>query len=743
MIWRTFLCDRRRILNSGSRRRGTAVIRSCLPLFLLALLGSVSTVLAYSHPSAGPAGRGTLPPSSYSNTLVNTPHPIDDASNLAVTGNLSGGRSFRGNIPYGSTTSFGGRLGSTSLDPFLRYSAQPEGSSLGSAASGSFYSPTGTVARIPPGQSNVFAPGSPRIAAGVMQTAPEPPADLRFLSETPTFPAPTARPNAGYGPDVRTAQGSGYVAPARTSDEMRRIIAGEPGGASMDQRSSTSSRQLMTAEQYQQQLNQFQHDLDRVSTSASAFEQDLMTGRPPTVPALTPRPLEGTAPTYSAETVRRIIQPQRPPETASPPTGDDRPTTGAEVAPPAGSVSSTWPPSAPNMAGWTQGSASLDQGLSSTPRVVYGDPGVPRVGQGGIDSAPSDLAVGSPSGSPSRMLPSAAGDPRFRPYGQSTGLELSSSELAAQKRRIDTVFAPQTDGPFADSVRSGPPGWSPSRSDPLTAQPRTPPAQTPVPSGIVPPAAPEARTNVSSRASTSPGGPPYQNPLAPRPSEPAPRAVEQATGNAVLPTPVPQPQEPVLPGSGAVGPAGVPARPPTPAPPVSTPPVPAKPATLDVVSQEKFDHYLTAAQAHLQQGQYARAAEFFALAAVYSPRDARPQLGRSHSLLAAGEYLGSAVCLAKAIELDPRTTLAKSPRAKADLLEAVGGPDRFIERIIDLERRAQGSEAPGLQLLLAYIYQQMDRPTEATAAIRLAKKGLPSAAAVDLLQAAIGTGAAP
>jgi tetratricopeptide (TPR) repeat protein len=134
----------------------------------------------------------------------------------------------------------------------------------------------------------------------------------------------------------------------------------------------------------------------------------------------------------------------------------------------------------------------------------------------------------------------------------------------------------------------------------------------------------------------------------------------------------------------------------------------------------------------MQQGQYARAAESFSLAAGCNPKDVRPMLGRSHALFAAGEYLSSAVYLAKAIEFDPRYVLQKS-----DLLEAVGGPDVFVQRIADLEKRAKAGDAPMLPLLLAYLYQQMGRPQEATAALQAARKGLPASRSVELLKAAI------
>jgi tetratricopeptide (TPR) repeat protein len=141
---------------------------------------------------------------------------------------------------------------------------------------------------------------------------------------------------------------------------------------------------------------------------------------------------------------------------------------------------------------------------------------------------------------------------------------------------------------------------------------------------------------------------------------------------------------------------------------------------------------MRAAQLAVQQGQYARAAESFSLAAACNPKDVRPLLGRSHALFAAGEYLSSAVYLAKAIESDPRYVLRKS-----NLLESVGGPDVFVQRITDLEKRAKAGDAPMLQLLLAYLYHQMNQSQRAMVAIQAARKGLPSSPSVDLLAKAV------
>lgn len=150
------------------------------------------------------------------------------------------------------------------------------------------------------------------------------------------------------------------------------------------------------------------------------------------------------------------------------------------------------------------------------------------------------------------------------------------------------------------------------------------------------------------------------------------------------------------------------------------------------LAQKQFDHYLTAAQLYMRQGRYYRAADSFTLASVYIPHDPRAHLGRSHALLAAGEYVSSAVSLARAIELDARYALGK-----VDLVEVIGGPDAFVQRITNLEEQAQGSDASQLQFLLAYVYLRMDQPDGAGIAIGAARRGLPSSVAANLLEAAI------
>jgi hypothetical protein len=670
------------------RYKGWPAVVLCL-FVILSLVGTLSARYG-SGAGTSPVSRGTVPPSSYGkglqtqypafgdpSGLVRTPNPIDNTSNLVVTGNVSGGRSFRGPVPYGSTTSFGGQLGSTSLDPFLRYSAMPDEQNPRPPGYTAFHSPTATVPRIQPGESAVFAPGSPRIAVGATPSRTEQPADVLSASEPLLPQVSTGRAvsriddslwsSPGLPQSVRQAQGSAALegtAPswAKPPDEMRRLVAGELGASWSNRQSPAQTPSLPTSDDYQQQLEQLQRGLDRVQTEASAFEQDLRTGRSPSGSPLT-QPPRGTMPSpVSAEALRRIIQPQHPAAPMNPSAGSDVLPNLATLAP-EGS-----PPPGRTQDPTTGGLASVWAGPST--------------------------------------------ESGLRLYGQGTGPAPSLSE--AQKSRIDAIFAPQTDATALNGLSDRNSTRSATQRVEETARAFETPADNlqsswPDATGGVPPSATFSAQTVPSSG--------YSPPLR---TEPASGADERPTGNLSSRSTAPQGQESVFNNPGAAQPPRADRTAPLPAP-------------VDSVSQEKFDRYMQMAQLHLQQGRHARAAESFALASVYDPRDARPQIGRSHALLAAGDYLGSAVCLAKAIELDPRHTLRK-----LDLIEAVGGPDQFVQRITDLEQRAKTGDAPpGFQLLLAYIYQQMDRPAEAHAAVQAAKRGLPASKSVTLLEAAI------
>lgn len=156
-------------------------------------------------------------------------------------------------------------------------------------------------------------------------------------------------------------------------------------------------------------------------------------------------------------------------------------------------------------------------------------------------------------------------------------------------------------------------------------------------------------------------------------------------------------------------------------------------ANDDSPSAKLFDRHLQEGYRLMQRRDYQRACEAFTLATAYRPHDARAYLGKGHALLAAGQYLDSALSVAKAVELDLPCVLQR-----IDLIQLVGGPDAFITHFNELDRLIEADGGPQIQFLMAYLYYQMDRPQEAKAAIDAAQKLLPASMPIDLLRAALG-----
>ena len=133
--------------------------------FFIAGLVAGQNAFAVENPSVvNPAGVGTIPQSSLRSGLVPTSNAMGVNGNLIITGNVGGGKHFRGVIPYNAITDFGGPLGSTTLDNFHRWTA---GFSDFTRYRGRFipyYSPTQTVTTSQPGIRNVVTAQRPKIS---------------------------------------------------------------------------------------------------------------------------------------------------------------------------------------------------------------------------------------------------------------------------------------------------------------------------------------------------------------------------------------------------------------------------------------------------------------------------------------------------------------------------------------------------------------------------------------------------
>ncbi|MHC4619328.1 MAG: tetratricopeptide repeat protein [Planctomycetota bacterium] len=110
----------------------------------------------------------TVPPSSIRSGLVRSVEPVGASGNLIITGNVPGGRHFRGIVPYNAISDFSAFQGSTRFDSFLRRSGGLGTfyNQLGIAEA--YYSPSGTVAIRVPGQTELVLPVSKSIGGVVV-----------------------------------------------------------------------------------------------------------------------------------------------------------------------------------------------------------------------------------------------------------------------------------------------------------------------------------------------------------------------------------------------------------------------------------------------------------------------------------------------------------------------------------------------------------------------------------------------
>jgi tetratricopeptide (TPR) repeat protein len=158
----------------------------------------------------------------------------------------------------------------------------------------------------------------------------------------------------------------------------------------------------------------------------------------------------------------------------------------------------------------------------------------------------------------------------------------------------------------------------------------------------------------------------------------------------------------------------------------------SKHKTFASYTQDKFNQSLKAAERYMKQGKFYLAVDAYTLASMYKPDDPLVYAGRSHALFAAGEYVSSALYLAKAIEMFPAYV-----DFEIDIVSMIGDADTVEKRIADINRWLEASKSPELNFLLAYIYMQLDRLPKAKEEIAQAYQKMPDVTAVAILREAI------
>ena len=149
-------------------------------------------------------------------------------------------------------------------------------------------------------------------------------------------------------------------------------------------------------------------------------------------------------------------------------------------------------------------------------------------------------------------------------------------------------------------------------------------------------------------------------------------------------------------------------------------------------SDDKFNQHIRAAEGFMKQGRFYRAADAYTLASIYKPNDPLGYAGKSVALFGSGEYLSSALFLARAIEVFP-----EYPKVKVDLAGMIGDKDTVENRILEAKEWLDKSGSGELEFLLSYVYYQMDRLEFARQMIESAAKKMPDSPAVAAMKKAV------
>jgi Flp pilus assembly protein TadD len=160
--------------------------------------------------------------------------------------------------------------------------------------------------------------------------------------------------------------------------------------------------------------------------------------------------------------------------------------------------------------------------------------------------------------------------------------------------------------------------------------------------------------------------------------------------------------------------------------------------TFADLSEAKAFAYMKEAQEFLADGKFYKAADSFALAAVWKPEDANAWIGQVGSLFAAGEYMSSAYYLGQILTLKPQLIEQKIPQAI--LMQK---RDIFENGLIEAQTWQERSQSGELAFLMAYMLIQDGKVEKAQDAITKAQTLIPESDAIKNLSLLINSRVLP
>ena len=214
------------------------------------------------------SGVGTSPTVPPSSQLVRSANPVDTSSNLIVTGNVSGGKHFRGVVPYQSTSNFRG-ISSSPVESFLRYSAGSGNYKSSVGGYKPYYSYTRTVTATRPVYSRVFSPPVMGIGGGSSASK------ITGLGLKKGLLSEQDIASVAPGEIKGTLESVSEVGLGAVQTQRSVFGISRPMSMTMRQLQESAEKQISVYER-KGQIEQFRQDLNRISEQAVNLDQGLI-----------------------------------------------------------------------------------------------------------------------------------------------------------------------------------------------------------------------------------------------------------------------------------------------------------------------------------------------------------------------------------------------------------------------------------------------------------------------------------
>lgn len=651
------------------------------------LFGPISWSI--ENPNIGnPVGSGTIPPSTVGSGLVSTPSPIDTNGNLLITGNVRRGRHFRGDVPYRSTTTFSSSLGSSSLSSFLRDSAGSEdlGAFYNKYGNQPYYSPMETVTTMTPDRSEIFNPASKNLGTRMQQDTRSAGTDVSglefeqeeqslFIQSTKAVDLNLQRPAAQYGPLAQSRLMLESQFPTNIPSSYPDTGRLEPAQIGIRQQDRAASVELFR--------EQIQNISDRTQDSMSIPFNESRVNLPDNNTSY-----QSPAREANAGNVAPDYEQQKFPTNF---TGDEKQT-------------------ASNRYDYPALKSSIDQGKKSNlflqENKYSSFTGRDFQAANQDNNADTAEAVKGDASNKLKIGQEAEQDDVLERVRRQ--LDDLTKTLDATSQNRDTYNKLSTEA--AAKQENTPLGYK---------------QYLPDSSQIVPWERIDSCGNLNSNR-------PRNAEISSEGQEPAPtlneglNRVDRKTGlefSEISNYTNSEKRSSPLDEFKKLSQAEISAE---------AKRIMGPHNGLESLSVSKFNQHMQDAEEYLKAGGYYHAANSFSLALVYREDNPQALAGRGHALLAAGEYVSSALFLSRALTVSPGYL-----QMKVDLVAMLGGEAKLAGRIADIEQWLAQSGSSQLQFLLGYVYYRTGQLQRAKQMIDAAYEKTPDARAVQVMKITI------